>query len=116
VSLATTATAASPAGSYAITASGAADLNYTITLINGTLTITPSTSIGISIIGVDAGGAPTLRVTSDPGQRVTIQATSNFSDWTDVITLPNITGTIDYVDTGAIGQPYRFYRAALAVP
>jgi hypothetical protein len=114
VSLATTATAASNAGNYAITATGAADVNYTITLVNGTLTINPSTSIGIAIIGVDAEGAPTLRVTSDPGQRVTIQATSNFSGWVDVITLPNITGSIDYVDAAAIGQPHRFYRAALA--
>jgi hypothetical protein len=44
---------------------------------------------------------------------VTIQATSNFNGWVDVITLPNITGSIDYVDAAAIGQPYRFYRAAL---
>jgi YVTN family beta-propeller protein len=40
VSLATGATSASPAGSYAITASGAADGNYSITHVNGTLTVT----------------------------------------------------------------------------
>jgi hypothetical protein len=38
----TAATAASPAGSYAITVSGAADPNYTITFVSGTLTITPA--------------------------------------------------------------------------
>jgi hypothetical protein len=37
----TTATAASPADNYAITVSGAADPNYTITFVPGTLTITP---------------------------------------------------------------------------
>ena len=40
--LATAATAASPAGAYAITASGATDLNYAITYTPGTLTITPA--------------------------------------------------------------------------
>lgn len=37
----TTATQASPAGTYAITASGAAAENYTITYVDGTLTINP---------------------------------------------------------------------------
>jgi hypothetical protein len=40
--LSTTATASSPAGSYAITVSGAADPNYSITFVPGTLTITPA--------------------------------------------------------------------------
>jgi hypothetical protein len=40
VSLSTTATASSAVGSYAITASGAADANYLITHVNGTLTVT----------------------------------------------------------------------------
>jgi hypothetical protein len=82
--------------------------------VAGTLTVTAASTPTISIIGVDAGGAPTLRVTSDPGQRVTIQGTSNFTDWAEVITLPNITGSIDYIDSAAVGQPHRFYRALLA--
>ena len=40
VSLTTTATASSAVGSYTITASGAADANYTITEVNGTLSVT----------------------------------------------------------------------------
>ena len=42
VTLGTTATASSPVGAYAITASGAADTNYSITEVNGTLTVTPA--------------------------------------------------------------------------
>src|SRR4029077_12169417 len=38
--LSTTATAASPVGSYAITISGAVDANYSITYVAGTLTVT----------------------------------------------------------------------------
>ena len=40
--LTTTATAASPVGSYPITASGAASPNYTITYASGTLTVNPA--------------------------------------------------------------------------
>jgi RHS repeat-associated protein len=45
--LSTPATAASHVGSYSISASGAADADYTITYVSGTLTITP-TSLTIS--------------------------------------------------------------------
>lgn len=40
VALTTTATGASPVGSYAITPSGAADANYTVAFVSGTLTVT----------------------------------------------------------------------------
>lgn len=40
VTLGTTATASSPVGAYAITAGGAVDANYTITEVNGSLSIT----------------------------------------------------------------------------
>ena len=44
--LSTTATAASPAGSYSITASGASSTNYTIAYVGGTLTVTKAGTIG----------------------------------------------------------------------
>ena len=40
--LATTATASSPVGSYPITASGALSANYSISYVEGTLTISPA--------------------------------------------------------------------------
>jgi hypothetical protein len=40
--LSTTATASSPVGSYAITANGAVDPNYTISYVGGTLSVTPA--------------------------------------------------------------------------
>ena len=42
VSLSTSATPASPIGNYTIIASGATDTNYAITLVNGTLAVTPA--------------------------------------------------------------------------
>ncbi|MGC8991447.1 MAG: MBG domain-containing protein, partial [Verrucomicrobiia bacterium] len=49
VTLSTTATAASPVGTYAITASGASDANYTISFVNGTLTITKAQTSGVLV-------------------------------------------------------------------
>jgi len=45
VALTTTATTSSPEGAYPITASGAADANYFITHVNGTLTVQPDNSL-----------------------------------------------------------------------
>ncbi len=45
VVLTTTADAGSPAGTYPITAGGAADVNYLITHLNGTLTVQPDTAL-----------------------------------------------------------------------
>jgi len=58
----TAATAASPVGTYPITVSGAADANYTITFVSGTLTITPASALGI----VTSSSNPAL-----PGEQVT---------------------------------------------
>jgi YVTN family beta-propeller protein len=48
VVLSTTANQTSPAGAYPIVASGAADGNYTVTHVNGTLTVTPSFAVKIN--------------------------------------------------------------------
>ena len=51
--LTTTATSASPAGSYDIDVSGAADPNYNITYVTGTLTVIPVATIAAWSSGVD---------------------------------------------------------------
>ncbi|MGB4776030.1 MAG: MBG domain-containing protein, partial [Daejeonella sp.] len=56
--LATSATAASAAGTYAITASGAVAANYAITYVNGTLTVTPGTgssNANLSNLSISSG-------------------------------------------------------------
>lgn len=50
VSLSTTATGSSPVGTYTITATNAADANYTISFVSGTLTVTPA---ALTITAVD---------------------------------------------------------------
>jgi subtilisin-like proprotein convertase family protein len=66
VTLGTTATASSPAGAYTITASGAASLNYGISYVAGTLTITQSATTGVIVSSAN----PSL-----PGTNVTFTMT-----------------------------------------
>jgi subtilisin-like proprotein convertase family protein len=66
--LGTTATTASPVGTYTITANGAVDANYSISSVNGTLTITQSLSAGV----VTSSAAPAL-----PGANVTFSMAVN---------------------------------------
>ena len=66
--LSTTATAASPVGSYSITASGASSTNYTIAYVGGTLTVTRAGTIGTLI---------SSRNPSPPGQPVAFTFTLN---------------------------------------
>ena len=66
--LGTTAVAASPVGSYPITASGAAGSNYTFSYVDGSLTITKASTIGTLISSAN----PSL-----PGQAVAFTFTVN---------------------------------------
>ena len=111
----TTARANSPAGDYPITAADAADPNYAITYVAGTLTVTSSGAVEIRILNVAPTGEATLQLVSDPNRKVTIQWTADFVSWTDLVTLENVTGTIDHIDATAVGVPYRFYRAVLTL-
>jgi hypothetical protein len=68
LTLTTDATATSPAGTYPIVASGAADANYTITFVNGTLTVSaPSLfwvylpQVGLGELTVTEPNPPQLR-------------------------------------------------------
>lgn len=112
--LGTTATAASPVGTYAITASGAADANYMVSFGEGVLTVNPAGPLSLAIVSADALGNATMRVTGDPGQRIKIQASIDLATWDDIVTLQNPTGTIDHTDTAIAERPHRFYRAVLA--
>ena len=114
VTLSTVATIASPVGTFDIVPAGAADLNYSITFSNALLSITAPGPLTLTLVSADAAGNVALRVTSDPGQRVKIQASTDLAAWDDIVTLNNPTGTIDHTDPGAPDRPKRFYRAILA--
>ncbi|MFB3890727.1 MAG: MBG domain-containing protein [Phycisphaerae bacterium] len=97
--LSTTASASSPAGTYAITASGAADANYTITYVAGAMTVTPApdpgpviapvaavagyavqTPNGLQFLVLGTDGADTITL-SQTGTRITLTTSAGSQDF-----------------------------------
>jgi phosphodiesterase/alkaline phosphatase D-like protein len=70
----TTATIASVAGTYPITASAAADPNYTITYAAGTLTVTATAPVAVTkpATSVNSGGATLNGTVNDNGANTTV--------------------------------------------
>ncbi len=93
----TTATAASPAGVYPITASGAVDANYTIVYSPGTLTINPATLV------VSAQPATKQYGAADPALRYTVSGFLNGDD-TSIFTGSLIRAPGEAVGTYPIAQ------------
>jgi len=108
--LTTTATAASPMGSYPITASGAASPNYAISYVSGTLTVEMAAPPVFRAV-TQADGTITLTWSATAGQNYQVQYSTDLSqpDWTDlvIVTATNSTATVsDALNSAA----QRFYR------
>jgi hypothetical protein len=52
-------------------------------------------------------------LSGDPGFNYAIEATSNYSTWTNLAILTNATGEVPFTDTNVILYRYRAYRARL---
>jgi hypothetical protein len=52
-------------------------------------------------------------LSGDPGFNYAIEATTNFSTWTNLATLTNATGQVPFTDTNLIPSRFRAYRARL---
>lgn len=111
VTLSTTATSASPAGTYAITAGGAVDPNYAITYVNGTLTITKAS---LTITAQNASKAygqalPTFTATYSgfvPGEDT--GNLTNVATVTTIATATSSSGTYSITASGATSPNYSF--------
>lgn len=73
--LATSATASSPAGTYPITVGGAVDNNYTISMVNGTLTVTAAPTVTLSSLTVSPASKSLTT-----GQTQQLALTGNYSN------------------------------------
>ncbi|HXI54246.1 MAG TPA: MBG domain-containing protein, partial [Candidatus Saccharimonadales bacterium] len=109
VTLTTTAEQTSPVGNYPITASGAADLNYVITLVNGTLMVIELPP-QLVILGINAAGDVSLQITCQPGLTLDLEESPDLSVWTQLTRLEVTTGATTYVDVGGGNGPKKFYR------
>ena len=63
--------------------------------------------------GFTAQKAFKLRLTGQPAMRFTIQASTNFVNWTPLLTNTSATGSFDYTDPKSTNAPRRFYRALM---
>ncbi|WP_419788742.1 MBG domain-containing protein [Mucilaginibacter sp. X4EP1] len=95
----TTATAASPAGSYTITPSGAVDNNYAITYTNGTLTI------GQAALTITADNQSKVYGAAVPTLTASYSGFVNGDTQASLTTLPTITTTATAASPVA-GNPY----------
>src|SRR5207247_945615 len=97
VTLATTATPASPVGTYPITASGAASPNYTISFVSGTLTVTPAA----------------LSITADDKSKVYGAAlpvlTASYSGFVNGDTASSLTTPVTLTTTATTASPVGTY-------
>jgi hypothetical protein len=102
-----------PAGKYSITAqakdaSGADVVSPPVTV----MVAAPSPTVLAGTLVQPANGAPGYRVSfqGEPGQRYSIQVSSDLQDWTEVGLVESAGGTIEFVDPAGGLLPLRFYR------
>ena len=69
----------------------------------------PPTAMRLGNTGFRPDGRFQFRVGASGGASCVLEATTNFSDWTPLLT--NSLGAFDFVDSSALGAPLRFYRA-----
>ena len=67
---------------------------------------------------VPSSGAPTtngfcFQLNGEVGKKYTIEATSNLTNWSPVLTLTNVAVTADIMDGTVTNHPMRFYRAVV---
>lgn len=105
----TTASSSSPAGTYSITASGAADPNYTIQYVNGVLTIDPATlTIKANNASMTYGGAlPSLSATySGFVNGDNVSSLTSAATLSTTATVASPAGTYSITATGAADPNY----------
>jgi len=116
VTLTTTADASSPAGtSYPITASGATATNYTISYVEGTLTVVARPNLtGIRV----NGNQYTLTWLTLVGQNYQVEYKDNLGGpaWTPFDVPVAGTGNLLSVDDNSNNVPHRFYRLKIIQP
>jgi len=115
VSLTSSALATSPAGPYAITASGAADTNYAISYVNGTLTIGSATLTVTANNQTKAYGAALPTLTASYSGWVNGDTTNNLTALAAITTTATSTsnvGNYPITVTNAASSNYAFVYVA----
>jgi hypothetical protein len=72
-----------------------------------------STPPTLGPLTLSGNGQPQFLVTGKPSERYLIQFSSNLLDWTDGITITNLTGTVQFMEIDPLSHFQRFYRSRL---
>src|SRR5262249_36240684 len=111
----TAAAVASPVGSYAITITGAVDANYSITYVQGTLTVIPA------LLAITANSVPKILNAANPAlgwtasgfvNGDTVSALTNNPNCTTKATTTSPVGSYPITCSGATAASYKFSYAA----
>ena len=115
----TTARTNSPPGTYPIVPrlvdSNDRQTNYTVTLVDGTLTVTSAGSANFTNAKL-TGGLLQMVLSAGAGQNYALERSTNLVEWTSLITNTiSADGTVNFTDTPATNNAKSiFYRARLA--
>jgi MBG domain (YGX type) len=111
VNLETIATPASPLGNYPITASGATAANYSITHVDGTLTVA---NFQLNWIAWSESGI-TLQLDAPTNIPLVMEMSTDLKTWEAVSFTNNHDGTLTIESDGPTNS-HRFYRGSVNVP
>ena len=80
---------------------------------NGTIVLNlsmPNNAVTISNPVRDSSGYFHFIMHSQPGVNLQVQFSTDLTTWTPIETVPNLTGTLEYVDIDSVNFPLRYYR------
>ncbi len=115
VALTTTATLSSAAGSYPITASGAAAANYALNYVNGTLTVLQSPQLSCARVNVAGTNEFVVSWSTVTNQMYQLECTTNLAaaSWTPVSSPIPGTGAMMAMTNSMSTAPQCFFRLEL---
>ena len=82
--------------------------------VQAAVTLVDDDALSLTSLGFTVTGAFRLRLTGPAGGRVRLQTSPDLAGWSDLKTLDNPTGTVEYEDAAAAGNGVRYYRARSA--
>lgn len=93
---------------------------YSVVIANQFGSIT--SSIGALVVSVRpqlsplqiVGGFAQFSLSGTPGDRYTVESSTNLLNWNTAATVTNVSGSVLYIDPGSIVRPSMFYRGKIA--
>jgi len=87
------------------------DLNTLSSLLIGAPPLPSFAGPGGNSLQPPSNGKFQMQISAPRGRQVTVQASDDLSNWTDVVTVPIVQGQGTFTDTNADSHRARFYRA-----